>query len=82
MPIIEIVGLASGTITQVEYSDSELDDNLLVWLRKKKITIASSCDGKGVCKKCNIQNDLLTCELTLTGFLEKCPEQKIFIGYL
>lgn len=82
MSVIEIIGLASGRTTLLEYSDSELNENLMDWLRKNKITIASSCDGKGVCKKCHIQNGWLSCELTLTGLIEKSPERKIFIGYL
>jgi ferredoxin len=80
--VIEIMGLASGTSKILPYSGNELDENLLKWLRKNEITIASSCDGEGVCKKCVIQNDWATCELTLKTFLERQPDGKIFVSYL
>lgn len=82
MPVIEIVGGASGTSTRLDYGPSETNENLLEWLRKKGITIASSCDGEGVCKKCGIQNGWLSCELTLKSFLERQPDGKIFVSYL
>lgn len=82
MPVIELVGLASQTSRPLSYSEDELDQNLLKWLRSKGITIASSCDGEGVCKKCIIQNGWATCELTLKSFLERQPDGKIFVSYL
>ncbi len=80
--MIEIVGLASETSRFIEYGEKELEMVLLDWLRSKEVTIASSCDGEGVCKKCSIQNDWLTCELTLKAFLERQQDGKIFVGYL
>jgi hypothetical protein len=80
--MIEVVGLASGRSNFLEYSPSDLDTDLLTYLRAKGITIASSCDGEGVCKKCNIQNGWLTCELTLKEFLERQPDKKVFVSYL
>lgn len=82
MPVIEVKGLASKTSRFLEASESDLDTDLLTWLRANKVTIASSCDGEGVCKKCNIQNGWLTCELTLKEFLERQPDGKIEVGYL
>lgn len=82
MPVIEIVGGASGTTTRLSFDQSESGENLLRWLRKKGVTIASSCDGQGICKKCGIQNGWLTCELTLKSFLERQPDGKIFVSYL
>lgn len=82
MSVIEIVGLASQTSRSIEYSEQDLDTILLDWLRSRDVTIASSCDGEGVCKKCSIQNGWLTCELTLKSFLERQPDGKIFVGYL
>ncbi len=79
---MEIFGKASGTSRYLEFSSKELDQNLLTWLRSRGVTIASSCDGAGVCKKCRIQNEWLTCELTLKTFLERCPEGKIIVDYL
>lgn len=82
MRMIEIVGLASKTHKNLDVAPGELDMNLLKWLRERGVTIASSCDGEGVCKKCVIQNDWLTCKLTLKEFLERQPDGKIFVGYL
>ncbi len=82
MPVIEVVGLASGTSHLLEFNEEDLNTLLLDWLRSKEVTIASSCDGEGVCKKCSIQNGWLTCELTLKSFLERQADGKIFVGYL
>lgn len=79
---IEINGLASGKVAQIEFFESDLDKTLLNFLRTKNITIASSCDGEGICKKCVIQNDWLTCKLTLKAFLQCRPDGKIYISYL
>lgn len=77
-----MIGKASGRIKVVDYQDPDLKEILLNFLRKKGITIASSCDGEGVCKKCDIQNGWLTCEMTLEEFLQRQPDGKIFVGYL
>jgi Na+-transporting NADH:ubiquinone oxidoreductase subunit NqrF len=82
MSVIEVRGLASKTSRFIEVNDSDLDTDLLTWLRAHSVTIASSCDGEGVCKKCSIQNGWLTCELTLKDFLERQPDGKIEVGYL
>lgn len=80
--MIEVIGLASKRSRSIPYVDSELNEMLLDWLRKNSVTIASSCDGEGVCKKCGIQNGWLTCELTLGEFLERQPDGKVYVGYL
>ncbi len=82
MPVIEVMGLASGVSRTYAVGPLDLKINLLTWLRRQEITIASSCDGEGICKKCAIQNGWLTCELTLGEFLERCPEAKILVSYL
>ena len=79
---IEIKGKASGRSEFISYEDMDLTEVLLTFLRKKGITIASSCDGEGVCKKCVIQNDWLTCEMTLKEFLQRQPNGQITVGYL
>jgi len=82
MSVIQIMGIASNSSSEIHYRDLDLDKNLLRFLREKGITIASSCDGEGVCKKCSIQNDWLTCKLTLKTFLERQNDGKIFVSYL
>ncbi len=80
--MIEVRGLASGASTHYPYGTMDLGTNLLTWLRRQGVTIASSCDGEGVCKRCTIQNAWTTCEMTLGEFLERCPEGTILVGYL
>lgn len=82
MPVITIVGLASNTTRELSVKPHDLSENLLHWLRKNGVTIASSCDGEGVCKKCSIQNDWLSCTLTLKQFLERQFDGKILVSYL
>jgi Na+-transporting NADH:ubiquinone oxidoreductase subunit NqrF len=79
---ITIVGLASQKQTTINVSENDLEKNLLVWLRENQIHIASSCSGEGVCKKCVIQKDWLSCKFTLKTFFEREPSGKIFISYL
>jgi len=76
------MGLASGKSQSLSYQMEDLQLDMLTWLRSKGITVASSCDGEGVCKKCSIQNGWLTCELTLEEFLKRQPDGKIEISYL
>ncbi|HXH29636.1 MAG TPA: hypothetical protein VNJ01_02375 [Bacteriovoracaceae bacterium] len=82
MPVIEVIGTASGRSTLLTAQACELGETLLDWLRKKGITIASSCDGEGVCKKCSIQDGWLTCELTLEQLFQRSPDGKIYVSYL
>jgi Na+-transporting NADH:ubiquinone oxidoreductase subunit NqrF len=77
-----VVGLASKTSKTFAVKEEDLGLDLLHWLRQKGVTIASSCDGEGVCKKCGIQNDWLTCELSLKEFFLRQPDGKIFVSYL
>ena len=79
---VTIVGLASGRKQFLSYAADEVKENLMAWLRKNSITIASSCDGEGVCKKCVIQNEWMTCQLTLEEFLQRQPDGQIMISYL
>lgn len=79
---IEIIGQASGKVTKILLQENDLKITLLAFLRSHNVTIASSCDGDGVCKKCVIQNDWLTCKLTLESFFQCQPDGKIYVGYL
>lgn len=79
---VTVKGKASGKLTQVTYAEVDLDKDLLHFLRANGVTIASSCDGEGVCKKCVIQNDWLTCRLTVREFLALVPTGVIEVSYL
>ncbi|WP_408096748.1 hypothetical protein ACJVC5_17060 [Peredibacter sp. HCB2-198] len=82
MQIITIVGKASGREQKLEVSEVDHTQNLLFWLRDRGITIASSCDGDGVCKRCNIQHGWLTCQMTVGEFLIQEPSGRVEVGYL
>lgn len=75
-------GLASGREYKIPYQEQDLTQDLLTFLRSRRITIASSCDGEGVCRKCEIQNGWLTCELTLEEFLRRQPDGIVEVSYL
>ncbi len=79
---VTLIGIASGKSLLLDYSTNDLNKTLLNFLSEKEITVASSCSGHGICKKCSIQQDWLTCELTLKEFLERQPDGKIYIRYL
>jgi len=80
--VIIVKGLASGKETELTVLPESLDENLLTWLRAQGVTIASSCDGEGVCKKCVIQNGWLTCVMTVGSFLKKAPHGIVEVSYL
>ncbi len=82
MQIIEVRGIASGNSRFFKLFPEEMDENLLWWLRSKGITIASSCNGEGVCKKCVIQDGWMTCMMTLKIFLSQEPDGVIEVSYL
>jgi Na+-transporting NADH:ubiquinone oxidoreductase subunit NqrF len=80
--VIKVKGLASGRILELDYNQEDLGRNLMFYLRSKDVTIASSCDGEGVCQKCAIQKDWLTCQLTVSEFLALEPSGIVEVGYL
>lgn len=82
MQIITIVGKASGREQKLCVNRDDLSQNLLFWLRDQGVTIASSCDGEGVCKRCYIQHGWLTCQMTLEEFFNLQPDGRIEVGYL
>lgn len=79
---VTVKGLASGRLTHLPYVSEDLKKDLLHFLLQKGVTIASSCDGEGVCKKCGIQNGWLTCQMTLEEFLERQSDGIIEVSYL
>lgn len=69
---------ASNIKVEFKPEEEELNLDLLTYLRKvKKLPIASSCEGKGICKKCICNTDLLLCKTSV-----KNSPQIIKIDYL
>lgn len=79
---ITVKGLASGRTQTFEIDPLDRSIILMRWLQNNGYSIASSCDGQGVCKKCVIQNEWITCEITVEQFLEKDPSRTVLIAYL
>ncbi len=59
---VTIKGKASGK-TQVTSYDSSIKVTLLEFLQDHKIPIASSCQGRGKCRKCSLSDYRLACEI-------------------
>ena len=68
--------------TQRELTLKESDQNLslLEILRINSIPIASSCDGEGICKKCLVNDELISCQIKVKDFLAR-GENTIKISY-
>jgi ferredoxin len=78
LSVININGIASGRLYKsVEFDDSKLELSLMDFLHQNDIPIASSCSGEGVCEKCIVNGDILSCQLSLKEFLEKFKEVQV-----
>jgi len=75
-----LLGKASQRSYTLNVSTDDLQLNLLDFLLKNQFPIASSCSGEGICKKCVINEDILSCEVKVYEWLEK--NQPIEISYL
>jgi Na+-transporting NADH:ubiquinone oxidoreductase subunit NqrF len=83
MQSLRVRGQASGKILlHIDIQESQLDLTMLNFLSSKGITIASSCQGEGVCRKCVINAQLLTCQITLRKYLTDYPNQDVCVAYL
>lgn len=79
---LTIYGEASQSIVKnINYNDPDLAKDLLSFLREAEIPIASSCSGSGICKLCNINDNIISCEITLKDFI-KTYGHEIRIKYL
>ncbi|MFZ4714832.1 MAG: hypothetical protein ACOYL6_14030 [Bacteriovoracaceae bacterium] len=81
MPLsLTVYGKASGKSWTLTVSDSEQNMTLMDFLISRDIRIASSCSGEGFCKKCMVNEDLISCQITVTKFLDF--NQVVSVGYL
>ncbi len=60
-PVIEVYGRASGKLVGT-YEVTDPEEILMFFLMRHNLPIASSCAGDGVCKKCRMSNDELSCQ--------------------
>ena len=80
--VITLTGEASGKVYKLKLDKEDYSLSILVFLQKNDIPIASSCQGKKICKKCIINSDTLACSLTIKDFLEVSELREISLGYL
>ena len=79
---VRVFGQASHTeIKTIELSKSDLDKTILEVLQENGIPIASSCMGEGICKKCVINDNILSC-FKLAKEIQNWKDPTIYIGYL
>ncbi len=81
MPALKVHGLASGR-EHGPWQAPEENTLLMDFLRAHGIPVASSCAGDGVCRKCVVNGEVLSCQLTVEQFLKDYPSGVVEIGYL
>ncbi len=80
---IVIKGRASQRIYfQGELLPEEKKLTILEFIKLKEIPIASSCGGEGVCKKCVINGNIVSCMHLMTQVNQLLPQGEIIIFYL
>lgn len=69
--------IANITVDEI----TDVNKSLMFILLLNKITIASSCNGEGKCQKCLVNNNVLSCQISLNNFINNFGN-KIEINYL
>lgn len=67
---IYIIGLASQKLVKTITTSKHNTENLMFYLRDQGIPVASSCLGEGVCGKCVLNDELMSCQITVEAFLQ------------
>lgn len=84
--ILKVFGNASGReIREFSISESDLKENLMSFLIKNNISIASSCSGVGSCQKCRVflnEIEVLSCQKSLRCLFSNDKIITIVINYL
>jgi hypothetical protein len=74
---LTVQGLASQKESSLIVTVDDLTLSLIDFLIKNQIPVASSCSGEGICKKCVINEEILSCQITVKEFLLKKINVKI-----
>ena len=84
MLTLKIFGQASQKIIKEIRINTKIIDNLslMEFLVQNNLTIASSCGGVGACSRCIINNNILSCQITIKEFIDSTPILRIDIAYL
>ncbi|MDD0852692.1 hypothetical protein HBN50_06270 [Halobacteriovorax sp. GB3] len=68
---LTIKGLASQKVfKEVEINQSDLNENLLLFLRANNVPVASSCIAEGICKKCLDHQGNIICNYKLQEYID------------
>lgn len=65
-----------------QWETHDLEENLMDFLRRHGIPVASSCGGDGVCRRCVVNGELLSCQMNVGGFLALVPNGIVRLSYL
>ena len=83
--LVKVKGLASGKINTLTY-DPESETVLMDFLREQGFAIASSCYGEGVCRKCVVNEDVLSCQVRMKDCARQLAKEKnevlVTVSYL
>jgi hypothetical protein len=80
---LNVKGQASGKSWKFSVSDSDMALTVMHFLLQHNLPIASSCGGEGICKKCVINNDIVSCQITLKTYFRDFPSHHtLHISYL
>lgn len=80
---IIVKGLASGkTVKELSVTKFSTNLSLMDFLLENNITIASSCGGVGTCKKCVVNQGLLSCQISLKDFIGNKESNEVEVSYL
>ncbi|MBH49079.1 MAG: hypothetical protein CME71_13000 [Halobacteriovorax sp.] len=77
-------GASKKLVSELEVDELSMDLTLMEFLRLKKVPVASSCYGEGVCRKCIVkveETEVLSCMMTIKHFLNN-HEPVVLISYL
>lgn len=69
---LRVQGLSShkeiASFHQEDLASVDPSLSLMDFLRSHDIPVASSCYGEGVCRKCLVNTDIVSCQITLINF--------------
>jgi ferredoxin len=80
LPRIILLGKASLREYELEVTADDLALTVLEFLQKHQFPIASSCSGEGICRKCIINQNILSCMEKVSEWLKR--NKKIEVSYL
>jgi Na+-transporting NADH:ubiquinone oxidoreductase subunit NqrF len=73
---LQIFGNASNKIYKVIKVLQLNEVSLMDFLRNNEVPVASSCYGEGVCRKCVINKNILSCQMSLNEFIGNTESQE------